>query len=164
MLGVFFAALKIYKPVVYQKISNNRYTLLISLTGILGSWLLHKHYYILDGHYDTSVLSRIFAFTLLPALCMLLVSYLENSRFIEGLKRFRLSRGVFWLSSLTYGIYLLHLPVFWLICPHFQNLGFSENCLGLIGSILITTALAQICYWFIEKPAEKVRDKILIRL
>lgn len=164
MLGVFFAALKIYKPDVYQKISTSRCTLLLSLSGILASWLLHKYYYILDGHYDTSVLSRIFAFTLLPALCMLLVSHLESSRFLEGFKRFRLSRIVFWLSSLTYGIYLLHLPVFGMVAPYFQDLGFSENCLGLMVSILLTTALAQVCYWFIEKPAEKVRDKILIKL
>ena len=164
MLGVFFAALKIFQPGIYQKISTSRCTLLFSLTGLLGSWLLHKHYYILDGHYDASVLSRIFAFTLLPALCILLVSYLESSHFIESLKRFRFSRVVFWLSSLTYGIYLLHLPVFWLISPYFHNLGFSENCLGLIISVLLTTLLAQFCYWFIEKPAEKIRDKILIKL
>lgn len=161
MLGVFFAALKLYKKDTYRKISTSNITLLVSVGGILLSWLLHKYYYVLDGHYNGSVLSRIFAFTLLPALCMLLVLYLENSRFIENLKRFRISRLVFWLSSLTYGIYLLQLPVFEQICPYFWDKGFAENCLGFMGAVLVTVILAQITYWLVEVPSEKIRDKIL---
>jgi len=164
MLGVFFAALKLYAKDIYRKISTSKLTLLVSVGGILLSWILHKYYYVLDGHYDTSVLSRIFAFTLLPTLCILLVVYLENSQFIENLKQFRASRLAFWLSSLTYGIYLLQLPVFEQICPFFWDKGFAENCLGLMGAILITVILSQITYWLIEVPSEKIRDKILAKL
>lgn len=164
ILGVFFAAMKLYRKDRYLKLAAHKATLFLSAGGILLSWILHKYYYVLDGHYDGSVLSRIFAFTLLPALCMLLVLYLENSAFLEGLKRFRLTGAVFWLSSLTYGIYLLQLPVFEQICPYFWDKGFAENCLGFLGAILATVLLSQITYWAIEVPSEKIRDKILSRL
>lgn len=161
MLGVFFAALKLHPSDVYRKISTSRFTLLVSTAGIFLSWVFHKYYYVLDGHYDHSILSRIFAFTLLPALCLLLVVWMENSRFIEKLSHFRFSRLASWLSTLTYGIYLLQLPVFEQICPYFWDKGFKENCLGFLGAVIITVILSQITYWLVEMPSEKIRDKIL---
>lgn len=161
MLGVFFAALKKYAEGTYLKIARSKASLLVSAAGIAASFILHRFYYDLDGHYDSSVLSKIFAFTLLPMLCMLLVVYLENSKFIDKLKNIRLFRLFFWISSLTYGIYLIQLPVLETISVHFIGAGFSASWLGFMGGIALTVLLAQIAYWLIEIPSQKLKDKIL---
>lgn len=164
MLGVFFAALKIYAKDLYQKIARHKATLIGSVGGILLSCCLHSTYYVVGSHYDDSFFSKILTFTLLPALCMLLVLYLENAPWIENLKKYRIFRPVFWLSSLTYGIYLLQLAVFEQIGPHFADAGFKENWLGFLGAIALTVLLAQFTYWIIEVPSEKVRDVILKKI
>lgn len=161
LLGVFFAGVKLYAKNIYKKIAGSKLTLAVSVIGILVSFFLHRNYYSLDGNYDNSSLSKIFAFTLLPMLCILLVVYLENCEALNGLRRYRFFRLFFWLSSLTYGIYLIQLPVFEFISPYFSDASFSMSWLGFMSTVAITVLLAQIAYWTIETPCEKIKIRIL---
>lgn len=162
MLGVLFAAVKLYAPETYRREARRHRYLLI---GVIGMGLLYG-WYLADlwDHFDDSNLGRIFIFTLVPLLCCLLVSYLENSPLPEKLRGTPLEKLICGVGSMGYSIYLVHYVVFQMLAPYFKGARFLISWLGFALAIGISLVISYLTYRFIEEPLTKFRDFLLDRI
>ena len=97
-------------------------------------------------------------FSLWPALCCVLVGFLDSTTALDYLSRFRIIR---WLSDLSYGVYLMQLVVFQLVSVFFVGARFSVSWLGFLGAIVLTNILSAVTFFLIEKPMQKLGSRIL---
>lgn len=164
MLGVLLAAGKRYRPEGYRRLAARKACLVVSIVGILVLYTAYWAYLSDDAKFDASPVSKILMFALLPLLCCMLVMYLEEAPRLTKLQGTPLARGICGLSTVSYGVYLLQLWVFTALSPYFTGTRFSVSWLGFLGAIALTVAAAAVVYELVEKPAMKLRDRIVARL
>lgn len=164
MLGVFFAAMKLFEPERYRKIAKHPLTPLTAIAGILA---LYGWYYVdlsVEDRFDHSAAGKMVIFTLLPLLCCLLVMYMENAQIWEKFRGTILEKLICGISSLGYSIYLVHYGVFHIIAPYVEGARFLVSWLGFLSAIAITLLISLITYKLIEEPLTKLKDKLVIKV
>ena len=164
VMGVFFAALKNYRPEAFRKLSRNPLCLLVSIGGMLGIYKLYGITLVDDAVFNASAPAKIFFFTVVPLLSCLLVAGLYDCPLLQKLDGCWLGKALNGLSTLTYGVYLFQLAVFSSLGPVFYPRNYWENWFGFLLSIGLTLVLAVIGYFLVERPSGKLRDKLLSRM
>ena len=157
-MGVALAALKRYHPESYRGFFSRPVCAVLS---VLGIWLTYRFfcgYLAVDDQFDASALCKVLMFSLWPALCCVLVGFLDSTTRLDFLNRFRPIR---WLSDLSYGVYLTQLVVFQLVSVFFVGARFSVSWLGFLGAIVLTNILSAVTFFLIEKPMQKLGSRIL---
>ena len=157
-MGVALAALKRYHPESYRGYFSRPIRAVISMLGILVTYRFYCGYLAVDDQFDASALCKIFMFSLWPALCCVMVGFLDSTTRLDFLNRFRPIR---WLSDLSYGVYLMQLVVFQLVSVFFVGARFSVSWLGFLGAIVLTNILSAVTFFLIEKPMQKLGGRIL---
>lgn len=157
-MGVALAALKRYHPESYRGYFSRPIRAVISMLGILVTYRFYCGYLAVDDQFDASALCKIFMFSLWPALCCVMVGFLDSTTRLDFLNRFRPIR---WLSDLSYGVYLMQLVVFQLVSVFFVGARFSVSWLGFLGAIVLTNLLSAVTFFLIEKPMQKLGGRIL---
>lgn len=163
MFGVFFAAIKLFNPEKYTAITKNPFTLPISIGSILG---LYGWYFVYLAEGDTfnhSPTGKILIFTFLPVFSCLLITCLENAAFFEKLRNTIWEKVICGISTVGYGVYLLHFVVFLSISPYFVGARFSVSWLGFLLAIAASIAVSFVSYWVIEIPLTKLKDKLIAK-
>jgi peptidoglycan/LPS O-acetylase OafA/YrhL len=71
-----------------------------------------------------------------------------------------------WLGSISYSLYLIHLPVGWSFMGMIKQYTQDETVLtlGLVGAVILSIGAAFLFYKLIESPSQKIAGKILARL
>lgn len=157
-MGVALAALKLYHPEGYRRYFSRPICAVLSMLGIWQTYRFFCGYLAVDGQFDASALCKIFMFSWWPALCCLMVGFLDSTTSLDCLNRFRPIR---WLSDLSYGVYLMQLVVFQLVSGYFTGARFSVSWLGFLGAIALTNVLSAVTYLLIEKPMQKLGRRCL---
>ena len=157
-MGVALAALKQYHPESYRGYFSRPICAVISMLGILATYRFYCGYLAVDDQFDASALCKTFMFSLWPALCCVLVGFLDSTTRLDFLNRIRPIR---WLSDLSYGVYLMQLVVFQLVSVYFVGARFSVSWLGFLGAIALTNVLSAVTYVLIEKPMQKLGSRLL---
>lgn len=157
-MGMALAVLKRYHPESYRGYFSRPVCAVLS---VLGIWLTYRFfcgYLAVDDQFDASALCKILMFSLWPALCCVLVGFLDSTTRLDFLSRFRPIR---WLSDLSYGVYLMQLVVFRLVSVYFVGARFAVSWLGFLGAIALTNVLSAVTYVLIEKPMQKLGGRLL---
>ena len=157
-MGVALAALKQYHPESYRGYFSRPICAVISMLGILATYRFYCGYLAVDDQFDASALCKTFMFSLWPALCCVMVGFLDSTTRLDFLNRIRPIR---WLSDLSYGVYLMQLVVFQLVSVYFVGARFSVSWLGFLGAIALTNVLSAVTYVLIEKPMQKLGSRLL---
>lgn len=157
-MGVALAALKQYHPESYRGYFSRPICAVISMLGILATYRFYCGYLAVDDQFDASALCKTFMFSLWPALCCVMVGFLDSTTRLDFLNRIRPIR---WLSDLSYGVYLMQLVVFQLVSVYFVGARFSVSWLGFLGAIALTNVLSAVTYVLIEKPMQKLGRRLL---
>lgn len=157
-MGTALAVLKKYHPKVYRDSFSRPICAVLSVLGIWLTYWFYCNYLAVNDRFDTSALCKIFMFSLWPALCCVLVGFLDSTTALDYLSRFRIIR---WLSDLSYGVYLMQLVVFQLVSVFFVGARFSVSWLGFLGAIVLTNILSAVTFFLIEKPMQKLGGRIL---
>lgn len=157
-MGMAMAALKKYHPEAYRGFFSRPICAVTAALGIWLSYLFYCNYLAVGDRFDTSALCKIIMFNLWPALCCVLVGFLDSTASLDFLSRFKIIR---WLSDLSYGVYLMQLVVFQLVSGFFVGARFSVSWLGFLGAIALTNVLSAVTYFLIEKPMQKLGNKLL---
>ena len=157
-MGVALAALKQYHPESYRGYFSRPICAVISMLGMLATYRFYCGYLAVDDQFDASALCKTFMFSLWPALCCVMVGFLDSTTRLDFLNRIRPIR---WLSDLSYGVYLMQLVVFQLVSVYFVGARFSVSWLGFLGAIALTNVLSAVTYVLIEKPMQKLGSRLL---
>lgn len=157
-MGVALAALKQYHSESYRGYFSRPICAVISMLGILATYRFYCGYLAVDDQFDASALCKTFMFSLWPALCCVMVGFLDSTTRLDFLNRIRPIR---WLSDLSYGVYLMQLVVFQLVSVYFVGARFSVSWLGFLGAIALTNVLSAVTYVLIEKPMQKLGSRLL---
>ena len=157
-MGTALAVLKKYHPKVYRDSFSRPICAVLSVLGIWLTYWFYCNYLAVSDRFDTSALCKIFMFSLWPALCCVLVGFLDSTTALDYLSRFRIIR---WLSDLSYGVYLMQLVVFQLVSVFFVGARFSVSWLVFLGAIVLTNILSAVTFFLIEKPMQKLGSRIL---
>lgn len=157
-MGVALAALKLYHPEAYRRYFSSLSRAVLAALGIWQTYWFFCGYLAVDNQFDGSAFCKIFMFSLWPVLCCVLVGFLDSTTALDSLNCFRPIR---WLSDLSYGVYLMQLVVFQLVSGYFAGARFLVSWLGFLGAIALTNALAAVTYFLIEKPMQKLGNKLL---
>lgn len=160
MMGVFLAAVKIYDADRYRRIAGKNVCFFLSAAGILAIYIWYSTFLVKNDNFNSSALSKIFLFTLLPVLCCFWVMYMENSPWIEKLGSRMGRKWIHGLSTLSYGTYLIQLSVFTIVSKYFADTHFLISWLGFLAAIALTVGISQVTYWLIETPAMKLKHRI----
>lgn len=157
-MGVALAALKLYHPEAYRGYFSSLSRAVLAALCIWQTYWFFCGYLAVDNQFDGSAFCKIFMFSLWPALCCVVVGFLDSTTRLDFLNRFRPIR---WLSDLSYGVYLLQLVVFRLVSVYFVGARFSVSWLGFLGAIALTNLLSALTYVLIEKPMQKLGRSLL---
>lgn len=162
MLGLLLAAVKLYEPKTYYTIGKSHFSILIGVAGLLAlyGWYLAD----LRENFDDSNTGRILLFTILPALCCLIIAYLENSAFLEKLRGTFVEKVICGVSTLGYGSYLLHWGIFQAVARYFEGARFLVSWMGFFLAIALTLIASWVAYRLIEEPMSKLRERIFLKL
>lgn len=164
MLGVFFAAVKLFEPERYRKIAKHPLTLLAPVSGILALYGWYCVDLSVDDRFDHSAAGKIVIFTVLPLLCCLLVMYMENAQVWEKLRGTILEKLICGISSLGYSIYLVHYGVFHALAPYFAGTRFIVSWLGFLTAVAVSLVISVITYKLIEEPLTKLKDRLVAKV
>lgn len=157
-IGVALAVMKLYHPKTYRGCFSRPVCAVLSVGGI---WLTYRFfcgYLAVDDRFDASALYKVFMFSLWPVLCCVLVGFLDSTTMLDYLNRFPPVR---WLSDLSYGVYLMQLVVFQLVSGYFDGARFAISWLGFLGAIALTNVLSAVTWLLIERPVQKLGNKLL---
>lgn len=97
------------------------------------------------------------------ALLVLWIICFRDSRFT----RFLRFRPLLYMGSISYGVYLLHMPVATLLetaAAHFGWAGYGNSFQGMIISLTAAIASASVSWFFFEKPILSLKDKLTARI
>lgn len=164
MLGVFTAAMREYAREWYDKLLANRNAFLLSVSGLVGSYLYYANYLCVGENFNTSSISKILIFTIIPICSCGVIAYLENIEILEEIQNSMVGKLICNISSITYGIYLLHWSIFEAISRYFMGARFAVSWMGYLGSIVLTIIAAKLADMLIDAPIRRNRDKILAKI
>lgn len=157
-IGVALAVMKLYHPKSYHKFFSRPACAALSVVGIWLTYRFYCSYLAVDERFDASAFYKIFMFSLWPVLCCILVGFLDSTTWLDFLNRFPPVR---WLSDLSYGVYLMQLVVFQLVCGYFEGTRFLISWMGFLGAIALTNVLSAVTCFLIEKPMQKLGSRLL---
>jgi peptidoglycan/LPS O-acetylase OafA/YrhL len=164
MFGVLLAGIKVYYKDFYVKF-NAKTVLLLSLVGfsIMGS--LYAWYFKSYDALNYSVIGRIFLFDLISLSCMFLVVSLDKSVFVNAISEKSIFSRIFtFLSVTSYGIYLIHLDIYYLVHKITERFdGLLASAVSLIISVAITLVGAYLLHILWERPFMNLRDNITLK-
>ena len=157
-IGVALAVMKQYHLKSYRRFFSRPACAVLSVVGIWLTYRFYSGYLAVNDRFDASAFYKIFMFSLWPVLCCLLVGFLDSTTSLDFLNRFPPVR---WLSDLSYGMYLMQLVVFQLVCGYFEGARFSISWMGFLGAIALTNVLSAVACFLIEKPMQKLGNTLL---
>ena len=157
-IGVALAVMKQYHPKSYHKYFSRPACAAVSVVGIWLTYRFYCGYLAVEERFDASAFYKIFMFSLWPVLCCILVGFLDSTTWLDSLNRFPPVR---WLSDLSYGVYLMQLVVFQLVCGYFEGTRFLISWMGFLGAIALTNVLSAVTCFLIEKPMQKLGSRLL---
>jgi peptidoglycan/LPS O-acetylase OafA/YrhL len=125
----------------------------------LGALLVSAIVYFAGPSWQSSFVGTI-GFTAIGLTCMLIISWILLNAGKPAAKLLR-CRPVCWIGRISYGIYMLHGPIAYLIKSEGMRLGyanFDKTPLSAITYTLVTIAFAAVSYRWIEQPILKSRE------
>lgn len=150
MMGVIFSGIKIYYYESYERIAKSKLTLFISLLGLVVLGVVYIFYLGIGNNFNNSNFYKIFLFNFMNLFCLLFIIWIECSNMINN----KVNRVLFtFISEISYGIYLIHWPIFKII----SNKLYGFN--GYVVSLILTVVLARFLYVLYEKPIMNLRDR-----
>lgn len=154
MTGVILVGIKEYYKEAYAKFTATTWPSKIALSGFIFLGFLYIG--MLDSGNDfTSTFWKIFMFTAISLTCAAFVAWLESSEWLKtkGAKN-RISPVFVYFSRTSYGIYLVHFTILFMVLPKVQ--GF----IGLLVFLALSLSISTVLNKFYENPIMNLRDRI----
>lgn len=159
MMGVILAGIKNYATDIYNKISRSKICLAFSLGGLVLLGILYSTYLGRGDYMDKSIFWKIGLFSILPLLSCFLIMYMENSESINNrLKGKTISKYIYELSVLSYGLYLIHWNIFEQVSVHYKGLVALAIC------VIVSIIISKIVYHLIEIPIMRLKKNIVQKM
>lgn len=156
-IGVLLSALKLNQSKIYQMLSK---PLVFILAFPLFAFLQMSIGYTNSNNTTNSLYwTRTIFFSLQSFLIACMIPFIESNKVLNSLPANNKLLFCFtWISILSYGIYLIHSPVYDFVNENsfFKPMGVSKIVLANLFVILLSFLL----YNFYEKPMTNLRDKI----
>ena len=153
LYGIFLASLRVFREDLWNRLKEYKSLLyLVGITSLISSFWFSEHRY--------EILQMSFSFTLMA----LSFSILLIPLFHENFDMTKISSKVTaHIATLSYPIYLLHYPSFYLIDVMFHFLGIKneQGYFNFFFTMIFIYAISFLANYLIEEPMLKLRKKIL---
>jgi peptidoglycan/LPS O-acetylase OafA/YrhL len=136
------------------------FILLVLLLGVVTSWLSTMQIQwgqLGYGPYMKDSNKYIWGYSLVNLMFAYVLVHVRSKTFIPALFENPL---LVYLGTISYGLYVFHLPVLWLVYSNMQN---SPEIVRATTSLLITVIVSMLSYEFMEKRFINLKDKYFAR-
>ena len=143
--GVLFYFIQLHFP---KFIKDNKIKLVVigySLY-LIGTFILAKGY--------SPFFNNVVYYTFVPFVSCFVLAFFMHLRLSE-----RIEKAFTFISLASYSIYIIHLPLLYVIFGLYKPISKSESLLILAGVMLLVNVIGILFYKLVEKPIMNLRDK-----
>jgi peptidoglycan/LPS O-acetylase OafA/YrhL len=151
LAGVILAVWKTYRPDRWARAATCANPVLVAglTTMALSFWLFRERAGLLGNSIGWPVLSL--------GLAMLVFAGAQTNSWIGR----RALPGAGWLAAVSFSLYLVHKPIYGLVQAHFGAVLEGRGYLAFVSYALASLAGAAALYYLVERPALRMRERLL---